>query len=136
MLHGCKQARVQQLRRTTPRMKKTLIFAALAAAGATSAQASGGLTCRTAGPLAVEVALGFGHVAGVPLVSRRLLDSGRSVPVRDAQWWLDQNEIRVLLISPGAEREEVRVHARRQGSTYDGSLWRGGQRRWVRCRES
>ena len=117
-------------------MKRTSILAALIAFGATSAQASGGLTCRTGGPHPVEVALGFGHVPGAPLVGRRLLDSGRNVPVKDAQWWLDQNEVRVLLISPGAEREEVRVHAKRQGRAYDGSLWRGGQRRWVRCRES
>jgi hypothetical protein len=116
-------------------MRNALIFAALAAAGATSAHATGGLTCRTGGPRPVEVALGFGHVPGAPLIARRLLDNGRDVPVEDAQWWLDRNEVRVLLIAPNGLREEVRVEARRRGSTFDGSLWRRGQRRWVRCRE-
>ncbi len=116
-------------------MKKTILFTALAACVAAPAQATGGMVCRTAGPRPVEVSVGFGHVPGAPLIARRLLDTGRNVPVKDAQWWLDNDELRVILISPDALREEVRVKAKRNGYVYDGSLWRNGQQRWVRCRE-
>ena len=115
-------------------MKRLLAFA-LAAIVASPAYATGGFVCRTAGAAAVEVAVGFGHVPGSPLVARRLVERGREIPVRDAQWWLDSSELRVLLISPDAHREEARVRATRNGHVYDGSLWRGGKRRWVRCRE-
>ena len=117
-------------------MKKMLLTLALAVGLAAPAHATGGLTCRTAGARPVEVSVGFGHVPGSPLIARRLLDNGRNIAVKDAQWWLDQSELRVLLISPDAQREEVRVRARRNGHVYDGNLWRGGKRRWVRCRES
>ena len=116
-------------------MKKLLIALSLSFAAAAPAHATGGFICRTAGPNPVEVAVGFGHVPGAPLIARRLIDRGRSVPVADAQWWLDASELRVLLIAPDAVREEVKVQAKRNGHTYDGSLWRGGKRRWVRCRE-
>jgi hypothetical protein len=33
-------------------------------------------------------------------------------------------------------RRELILKARRNGPYYDGSAWRGGRRRWVRCRES
>jgi hypothetical protein len=102
---------------------------------ASPAEATGGLVCRTAGAAPVEVSLGFGHVPGAPLIATRLADRGRQVPVSAPQWWLDQNEVRVILVSPQAQREEARIHARRNGHTYDGSLWRGGNQRWVRCRE-
>ena len=32
-------------------------------------------------------------------------------------------------------RRELILKTRRNGAFYDGSLWRGGKRRWVRCRE-
>ena len=115
-------------------MKRLLAFA-LAAIVASPAYATGGFVCRTAGAAPVEVAVGFGHVPGSPLIARRLVERGREIPVRDAQWWLDNSELRVLLISPDAHREEVRVRATRNGHVYDGSLWRNGKRRWVRCRE-
>lgn len=116
-------------------MKKLLLALPLAVFAATPAHATGGFVCRTAGANPVEVAVGFGHVPGSPLIARRLLDRGRVIPVADAQWWLDDRELRLLLISPQAQRKEVEVRARRNGHVYDGSLWRGGKRRWVRCRE-
>ncbi len=116
-------------------MKKALATFGLAACLAGPAYATGGLTCRTAGARPIEVAVGFGHVPGSPLIARRLLDNGRNVPVQDAQWWLDRREVRLLLTSPQATAEELRLIARRTGSVYDGSLWRKGRRRWVRCRE-
>lgn len=103
---------------------------------AAPAQATGGFTCRTAGPRPVEIALGFGHTPGAPLFLSRLLDNGRNVPVRAPQWWLDDSELRLLLTDPDSMRREAIVKARRNGPVYDGSLWRGGKRRWVRCRES
>jgi hypothetical protein len=118
-------------------MNRFFVVLPLALAGiATPAQATGGFVCRTAGSDPVEVAVGFGHVPGSPLIVTRLLDRGGEVPVAEAQWWLDNSELRVLLISPDALRQEVLVRATRNGHVYDGSLWRGGKRRWVRCRES
>jgi hypothetical protein len=109
-----------------------LLTAALAAA---PAQATGGLVCRTAGERPVEVSMGFGHVPGSPLILVRLTDAGRQVPATWAQWWLDQSEVRLVLVAPQAHRRELILRARRNGHVYDGNLWRDGKRRWVRCRE-
>ena len=114
------------------RLALTLLLLALPAA----ANATGGFTCRTAGARPIVVDLGFGHVAGSPLILTRLTDNRRAVSVRSAQWWLDDRELRVVLTDPNAQRREVIVKARRNGRTYDGDLWRGGKRHWVRCRES
>ena len=116
-------------------MKKYLVAAPVLLALAAPAHATGGFVCRTAGARPVEVSVGFGHVPGSPLIATRLLDSGRNVPVRQAQWWLDNSELRLLLTDPNAMRREVIIKARRNGHVYDGSLWRGGIQRWVRCRE-
>ncbi len=116
-------------------MKRAFFTLPLLLAFATPAQASGGLVCRTARERPIEVSMGFGHVPGSPLVSARLLDNGRDVPVTKAQWWLDQSELRLLLIDPKAMRQELLIRAEREGDVYDGSLWRGGEQRWVRCRE-
>lgn len=102
---------------------------------ATPAEATGGFVCRTAGPNPVAASVGFGHVPGSPLLVTRLTDDGQVVPARSAQWWLDNSELRLLLIGEDALREEVLIRARRNGHSYDGSLWRNGKRRWVRCRE-
>lgn len=98
-------------------------------------QATGGLQCRTAGPNPIEASVGFGHVPGAPLIATRLIEKGLVVPVRPAQWWFDQSELRLLLIGEDALREEVLIRASRNGPVYDGSLWRNDKRRWVRCRE-
>ena len=116
-------------------MSKLPIAIALLVLGATPAHATGGLVCRTAGSRPVEVSLGFGHVPGSPLILARLLDNGRQVPVKSAQWWLDKDELRLVLIDPGALRQELVLRARRNRFFYDGSLWRDGRRRWIRCRE-
>ena len=102
---------------------------------AAPAQATGGFICRTAGPSPIEASVGFGHVPGAPVIVTRLKDGGKVVPARHAQWWLDQDELRLLLIGEDAMREELLIRARRNGHSYDGSLWRDGKRRWVRCRE-
>ena len=79
--------------------------------------------------------MGFGHAPGAPLFLTRLVDNGRNVPVIHPQWWLDNEELRLLLADPTAMRREVIIKAERNGHVYDGSLWRNGKRRWVRCRE-
>ena len=102
---------------------------------AAPAHATGGFVCRTAGAEPIEVAVGFGHVPGAPLILTRLIDNGRDIPVRQSQWWLDDSELRLLLSDPNAMRREVVLKTKRNGHVYDGSLWRNGKRRWVRCRE-
>jgi hypothetical protein len=115
--------------------KRIMIIAAATLLGASPAFASGGMFCSTAGPRPVQVSMTIGHVFGSPLADARLIDNGRTVPVAKAQWWLDRTEVRLLLTNPNASREELVLRARRKGQAYDGTLWRGGQRRWVRCRE-
>ena len=116
-------------------MNKILLALGIAVVVATPAQAIGGLICRTGGSGPLIVSLGFGHVPGSPLILTRLTDNGRQVPVQSAQWWLDDRELRAVLISPNAMREEAMLRARRNGYVYDGSVVRNGRRRWVRCRE-
>jgi len=111
------------------------MFAA-AALASTPAFATGGLVCRTAGARSIEAALVISHTAVSSVVSARLMDNGREVPVAVAQSWLEPNEVRVDLTDRNAVRHELRLRAKRNGSFYDGSIWRWGQRRWVRCRES
>lgn len=119
-------------------MKKFLAALPLALFAATPAEATGGFACRTAGAKPIEVSIGFGHVPGSPLLTdaTRLLDNGRIIPVIAPQWWLDNDELRLLLADPSAMRRELILKAKRNGPYYDGNVWRGGQRRWVRCRES
>lgn len=102
---------------------------------ATPASATGGLLCRTAGAARIEVRLVIGHTTVTSVVSARLSDGGRDVPVRVAQSWLEPNELRVDLVDMNAVRHEARLRAKRRGGAFDGTLWRAGQARWVRCRE-
>jgi hypothetical protein len=117
-------------------MKKSLIVLPLILAVAVPARATGGMTCKTAGPKPVEAYLVIGHVAGSPLVSGRMTDAGRAVEVRAAQWWFDASELRLRFVDPQATRSELTIEARRNGRYYDGALQRSGVSRWVRCRES
>ncbi|MEO6361504.1 MAG: hypothetical protein ABIO43_13170 [Sphingomicrobium sp.] len=112
-----------------------LLFALPLLCIAAPVSATGGLVCRTGGARPVEVSVGFGHVPGSPLILTRLRDAGRTVPVTWAQWWLDDAEVRLLLIDPQARSQQLLLKAKRNGTVYEGALWRGGKRRWVRCRE-
>lgn len=116
-------------------MKRFLLVLPLAVAAPSVAHATGGLLCKTAGAQAIEVSVGFGHVPGSPLIQTRLIDDGRVIPAQSAQWWLDDREMRLLLIDPDAHRQQLTLKVTRNGPVYDGSLWRDGKRRWVRCRE-
>ncbi len=99
------------------------------------ARATGGLVCSTAGERPVELALVISHTAVSAAVSARLTDNGRDVPVIIAQSWLEPGQIRLDLTDKNAVRHELRLRATMSGNAYDGSLWRNGRRRWVRCRE-
>ena len=116
-------------------MKKFLISMPLMLALSAPAHATGGLVCRTAGAAPIELSLVTGRAAVETVVSARLRDRGRNVPVAVAQSWLEPSEIRLDLVDPNAMRREARILARKNGRYYDGSIWRGGRRSWVRCRE-
>lgn len=103
---------------------------------AAPAQASGGMVCRTAGARPIDLRLVISHTAVSVVVSARLTDAGRVVPVALAQSWIEPEEIRVDLVDRNAQRHEMRLRASRNGRVYDGSVWRGGKRHWVRCREA
>jgi hypothetical protein len=117
-------------------MKMVVLAIALAAAAAAPAHATGGLVCRTAGARPIELALVVSHTAVSSVVSGRLTDNARAVPVHLAQSWLEPNELRVDLVDRNAVRHELRLRATKNGRYYDGVIWRWGQRRWIRCREA
>ena len=116
-------------------MKTRLIVAALALFAASPAYATSSLLCSTAGARPVEVQLVIGNNAVSAVFQARLSDNGRDVPVTLAQSWLERNEVRVDLVDPNLERHELRLRVKSRGANYDGSIWRGGKRRWVRCQE-
>ena len=117
-------------------MNRILLALSLALVVASPAYATGGLVCQTAGPRPIQVSMVISHTAVSSVVSARLSDGGRNVPVSVAQSWLEPAEIRLDLVDRNATRHELRLRARKNGAFYDGSLWRAGKRRWVRCRES
>lgn len=112
-----------------------LLCTALTLFAVTPAHATGSLICTTAGAKPIEVQLVFGHTVVSAVFQARLDDNGRGVPVTVAQAWTEPNDIRVDLTDPNAERHELRLRVRRKGDNYDGSIWRHGKRRWIRCEE-
>jgi len=117
-------------------MNKLLLCPLLAVVAATPAHATSGLTCTSAGPNPIEVGLVIGNNA-VPAVGQaRLYENGRDIPVSLAQSWIEGGTIRVDLTDPNVERHELRLSVTSKGDVYEGSLWRGGKRHWVRCEES
>jgi hypothetical protein len=116
-------------------MKRLLLLAASALSLSAPASATTGLVCSTAGSPPIHLALVISHTAVPAIVSARLTDNRREVPVVTAQSWFDPVEIRVDLVDRNATRHEARLRATKRGATYDGTLWRNGQRRWIRCRE-
>lgn len=107
----------------------------LSLVAATPAHATSSLVCSTAGAHPIDVSLVIGLTAVSNVVQARLTDDGREIPVHVAQAWLDEHEVRADLVDPNAERHELRLIAKAKGDGYDGSIWRGGKRRWVRCSE-
>ena len=104
---------------------------------ATPASATTGLVCSTSASRPQHLALVIGHTAVPAVVSARLTDNRREVSVVVAQSWFDSSEVRVDLVDRNAMRHEARLRAtwRTASRSYDGTLWREGRRRWIRCRE-
>ena len=115
-------------------MLAPLFVAALALAA--PAQATGGYLCKTADGSDVEIAVGFGHVAGAPVVAKQLKVKGRIVPVEVPQWWLDASEMRLVMTDRESLNELVILRARPNGMSLDGTVEWGGKTRWVRCYEN
>ncbi len=116
-------------------MKRTLLAAGTMLLAAAPANATTGLVCSTAGDRPIHIALVISHTAVPAVVSARLTDNRRQIPVVTAQSWFDSREVRVDLVDRNAMRHEARLRAVVRGRSYDGTLWRNGQRRWIRCRE-
>ena len=108
---------------------------AATAVTATPAAATGGLICKTADAQPLEIALGFGHVAGAPLILTRLREGDRDVPVHAPQWWLNDDEMRLLLTDRDSLQVEAEVQTVRNGATFDGRVMRNGESRWIRCKQ-
>lgn len=119
-------------------MKSAILVCSVALLAAAPAQATTGLLCNTGRDAPIHLALAVSHTAVPSVVSVRLTDRRREVPVVTAQSWFDQSEVRVDLTDRNATRHEARLRASWRATTqsYDGSLWRNGRRHWVRCRES
>ncbi|AKQ40834.2 hypothetical protein CP97_00365 [Aurantiacibacter atlanticus] len=68
----------------------------------------------------------------------RLVEGRKEIAVTATQWWLSASELRLALVSPDAITEELILIAswNEASHTYDGSVWRAGRQRWVRCREA
>ena len=98
-------------------MKAALPLMLAALLMAAPARATGGFTCRTAGANPIEVSIGFGHVPGASLLAdaTRLVDNGQNIPVVAPQWWLDNDELRLLLADPSAMRQELILKTKRNG---------------------
>jgi hypothetical protein len=118
-------------------MKRPWAFSVLAALSAAPASATTGLICTTAGSRPMHLALAISHTAVPAVASVRLTDNGREVPVATAQSWFDQSEVRLDLTDRTAARHEARLRAtwRSVSRSYDGTIWRNGRGRWIRCRE-
>lgn len=102
------------------------------------AHATGGLSCKTADQRPIVVSLGFGHVPSAGLFLARLVDDKREIEVTPSQWWMYGPQLRLALVSADATREELILiaHWNDAAHSYDGSVWRSGRKRWVRCREA
>jgi hypothetical protein len=130
------KSHIHPVKCTIAPMKTFIAPAVLLLAVAAPAHATGGLICSTAGTRSVEAALVISHTAVPAIVSARLTEAGRNIPVRVAQAWLETGEIRIDLVDPNAVRHELRLRAKWNGRTFDGSIWRNAKRSWIRCRES
>lgn len=116
---------------------KKLMFLMGACIFAVPAHATTGLICSSGGPPPIQLALAISHTAVPSIVSARLTDNRRDIQVVTAQSWFDRREVRIDLVDRNAMRHEARLRAtwRPSSRSYDGTIWRNGKGRWVRCRE-
>ncbi len=116
-------------------MRNLILASAAAILVAAPAHATGGMSCRTAAEPEISIDVGFGHTAGSGLFMARLQVAGEDIAVQAPQWWLDGEELRLLLTDEQATERLAVVRATRNGDTYDGSVVYGGKRHWIRCYE-
>ena len=113
------------------------VSAAAALLLAAPAHATGGMQCSTASDPRIEISVGFGHTAGAALFAERLWVEDEDVPVEAPQWWLDGEELRLLLTDEQANERMAVVRARWNDAThsYDGTVEYRGRTSWIHCRE-
>ena len=112
------------------------IAATTAIFAANPAHATGGYLCKTADGSELEIAVGFGHVPGAPVISSRLRVAGRTVPTDMPQWWLGDGEMRLLMTDRDMLEQVLVMQTVDKGRSFDGWVeWRG-KRRWIRCYEN
>lgn len=117
-------------------MNRVVFALPLLFCAAAPAHATGGFFCKTSGTKQISVNLVFSHAVGAGLVGATLVDDGQEIRTEKAQWWIDGAELRVILVDPNAEREEVVIKARGRGEVMLGTLKRGSRTYRVRCEES
>ena len=117
-------------------MRYLILATAAAILASAPAHATGGFSCKTASDPQIAIDVGFGHTAGAALFSRRLHVGDEEIAVDAPQWWLDDDELRVLLTDTQANERLAVVKAKRKGDAYDGTVVYQGRRHWIRCRES
>lgn len=103
---------------------------------ASPAHATGGFVCTTAGKQTIEVAVGFGHVPGAPIVAQRLRVNGREIATSIPQWWFDDKEMNLVMTTPDAMESLLVMRTKRKGWNYDGQVTYRGKTHWIRCKES
>ena len=103
---------------------------------AAPAQATGGYLCKTADGSDVELAVGFGHVPGAPIVAKHLWVDGKKIPVQAPQWWLDDEEMRIELTDTDMMHTLLVMRTKRNGWNYDGQVTWAGKTHWIRCKEN
>ena len=72
----------------------------------------------------------------IPLVRPCFPSACGWIAVDAPQWWLDDDELRVVLTDTQANERLAIVKAKRKGDAYDGTVVYQGRRHWIRCRES
>ena len=99
------------------------------------AHATGGLVCATASgqPTRISFVIGHGEAGGILSAHRLTGREWRNATV--GQSWISDRELKVDLVDTSHNRRLVRIEARRNGYTYDGTVTEAGKRRWIRCRE-
>ena len=116
-------------------MRYLILASTAAILAAAPAHATGGMSCRTASDPEISIDVGFGHSAGSGLFMARLWVDGEDIAVQAPQWWLDGEELRLLLTDEQASERLAVVRATRNGDTYDGSVTYQGKSHWIRCYE-
>ena len=136
MVNG-QPATIKEKRRNLGHMRSLILLAALPLLALSApASATGGFLCKTARSPEIEIAVGFGHVPGAPIVAKRLRVDGKEVPASIPQWWLNDEEMNLEMTTPDAMESLLVMRTTRKGWNYDGQVTYRGKTHWIRCKES